>query len=319
MDSLNFPSSPQYQPDVHVALEQQKGYIKNLEQQLKARENALEGLMQQVQRFGITQGSKNPKASARNSLPSTNTHPQASPASTPPRRNPNQLIMKHTPESFKPTKSVPTPPDNNMLQEFNVRFSDVDQIKTAAKSTNLQPLIPQSEILTLRGTQSGRKKIDLDASVDSLYNEACRISAIQTFHQIAAAGAYKYMNINLGYLDDIQFLEAAYNHYVHYLMANRYRQETKESGKFVKDEEKKAILKARQRLRDSRHKFGVSQNFPDQYLKILSQVDSHSDDEFSSKAGVYLIKKLPYRSKNATTFMCRVDEEIQKFENSEGK
>ncbi|MBW0516298.1 hypothetical protein O181_056013 [Austropuccinia psidii MF-1] len=77
MDSFNFPSFPQYQPDIHAALEQQKDYIKNLEQQLKAHENSLEGLMQQVQRFGITKGSKNSKASTRNSLPSTNTHPQA--------------------------------------------------------------------------------------------------------------------------------------------------------------------------------------------------------------------------------------------------
>ncbi|MBW0492117.1 hypothetical protein O181_031832 [Austropuccinia psidii MF-1] len=62
-----------------------------------------------------------------------------SPASTPSRQKPNQLIMKHTPEGFKPTKeelfvhikilwglvcqkSVPTPPDTNMLQEFNGCF-----------------------------------------------------------------------------------------------------------------------------------------------------------------------------------------------------
>ncbi|CAH7670390.1 hypothetical protein PPACK8108_LOCUS5092 [Phakopsora pachyrhizi] len=68
-----------------------------------------------------------------------------------------------------------------------------------------------------------------------------------TFRQIAAAGAYEYMNIDPRFINNILLLVGSYNHYVHWIMAQRFQKESKESGKHQKDEEKKVILRARQR------------------------------------------------------------------------
>ncbi|MBW0460820.1 hypothetical protein O181_000535 [Austropuccinia psidii MF-1] len=133
--------------------------------------------------------------------------------------------------------SVPVAPDPQILQEFNNKFSNLDEIEEVASNTSVAPLIPQSQVIMLRGFHPGRKKIgreiinikdiyiqyvqallaklgmhiwsaDLDDASDSLYNEAYHISAIQTFCQIAVAAAYEYMSINSKFLNTIQLLEA---------------------------------------------------------------------------------------------------------------
>ncbi|MBW0559816.1 hypothetical protein O181_099531 [Austropuccinia psidii MF-1] len=128
------------------------------------------------------------------------------------------------------------------------------------------------------------------------------------------------MNINLRFLNNVMLLEATYNHFVHYLQAKIYKREMNESGSYAKYLEKGAISKNIQRLCKARYKFAVAENFSKRYLKVLAEIDSHSDDEFDEKAKGYIMKILPYRSKNATTFMHRVDEEIEKSSrNQRGK
>ncbi|MBW0510577.1 hypothetical protein O181_050292 [Austropuccinia psidii MF-1] len=124
----------------------------------------------------------------------------------------------------------------------------MSDIVTQSENPNTLPLVPLEEILTLRNTPPGKKKIGktiihmsdfsmkyvvaslarlgilqwapyLNEASDTLYNEACRISAIQTFCQIAISGAYEYMNINLMYLENIQLLTNVYNHFVHWYVA----------------------------------------------------------------------------------------------------
>ncbi|MBW0542805.1 hypothetical protein O181_082520 [Austropuccinia psidii MF-1] len=279
--------------------------------------------------------------------------------------NPNQLMMKDTPEGFDPTKraffrhiqllwgliyqkSVPIAPDYSMLKEFNTRFSFNEELSNSIQSPKGIPLIPESEILTLRGAKPGKKKIsngiinlkdfyiryvqallaklgirrwapDLNDASDTLYNEACRISVIQTFRQLASAGAYEYMNINTEFLNSLNLLEATYNHYVHYYMAQKFKKEAKESGKNQKDAERGAILRNRLRLKNLRYRFGVAQGFPQRYLNILGNIDAHSDDEKAPGKKTYFIKKMKFRSQNATIFMRRVDEEIEKAEEDNGK
>ncbi|MBW0587812.1 hypothetical protein O181_127527 [Austropuccinia psidii MF-1] len=194
--------------------------------------------------------------------------------------------------------------------------------------------------MTLKGVQPGRKKVgrgivymkeffilyiqallsklgirqwspNLQEASDTLYNEACRISAIQSFRQLAIGGAYEHMNINHRYLNEMKLLHETYNHYVHYYMTQRFNKEMKEAGKHQKDQEKAALC-------DIRYKFGVANNFPKRYLKILANTDAHSDDEYISKSN-YRINKLPFRSENANKFMRRVDEEIEKAERIEQK
>ena len=50
----------------------------------------------------------------------------------------------------------------------------------------------------------------------------------------------------------------------------------------------------------------------------MAAINAHSDNKFIEDAG-YVIKTLLYHSQKATTFMRRVDEEIAKAKNIEGK
>ncbi|MBW0558109.1 hypothetical protein O181_097824 [Austropuccinia psidii MF-1] len=244
--------------------------------------------------------------------------------------------------------SIPVSPDYSSLKEFNTCFSFLDKISTSMQSTAATPLVPENQIITLRGVTAGKKKIahgiinmtdffiryiqallaklgirqwapDLNDASDSLYNEACRISAIQTFRQIAAGGAFEYMNINLRSLNNIQLLEAAYNHIVFWSLAQKYKKEMKEAGKNKKDLDRGTVLRKRLRLKNIRYEFGVAQHFPQRYLKILANVDDHSDDEKDPVSNKYYIKNLECQSKNATIFMRRLDEEMQKVEQMDGK
>ncbi|MBW0486619.1 hypothetical protein O181_026334 [Austropuccinia psidii MF-1] len=91
---------------------------------------------------------------------------------------------------------------------------------------------------------------DLNDKSDTPYNEACRISAIQTFRQIAISGAYEHMNVNFQNLENIEFLTKVYNHYVHWYVAQKYKKEIKEPGKYAKEQERKEVLRYRLRLKD---------------------------------------------------------------------
>ncbi|MBW0475876.1 hypothetical protein O181_015591 [Austropuccinia psidii MF-1] len=128
------------------------------------------------------------------------------------------------------------------------------------------------------------------------------------------------MNINLRFLNNLMLLEAMYNHFAHYFQAKIYKREMNESGSYQNNLEKGAISKNRQRFCWTHYKFGIAEKFPKPYLKVLTEIDSHSNDEFDEKVNGYIIKLLPYCSQNATTFICRVDEEIAKAStNQRGK
>lgn len=174
-------------------------------------------------------------------------------------------------------RCTPTKPDPSLLKEFHERFSNADQIQCMLSNSNAARLIAKANIKTLRDAKQGRVKIgkgmihisqffleymwstlakigfrfwapNLDAQPDSLYNEACRMSAIFTFRQAIVNKVYAYMNINQTYVKEIGLLESAYNHYVHYYMTQIHAKEKKEEGKHIRDEEKKVIQRSRQRV-----------------------------------------------------------------------
>ncbi|MBW0535597.1 hypothetical protein O181_075312 [Austropuccinia psidii MF-1] len=203
--------------------------------------------------------------------------------------------------------AVPTPPNTSLLREFSNRFKSAEEIQQMAESETSVPLIPQDQVMTLKGVQPGRKKVgrgivymkeffilyiqallsklgirqwssNLQEASNTLYNEACQISAIQSVRKLAIGGAYEHMNINHRYLNKIKLLHETYNHYVHYYMTQQFNKEMKEAGKHQKDQEKAAVQLSKKRLCDICYKFGVANNFPKQYLKILANTDAHSDD-----------------------------------------
>lgn len=71
---------------------------------------------------------------------------------------------------------------------------------------------------------------DLCASHDSLRNSAFRITAMASFRQVCGADAYDHMNVNNTYFNNLTLLVPAYNHYVHCLLAKKYKTKMKEHG-----------------------------------------------------------------------------------------
>ncbi|MBW0513181.1 hypothetical protein O181_052896 [Austropuccinia psidii MF-1] len=121
--------------------------------------------------------------------------------------------------------AVPLSPDPTELKEFYQQFSNTDQIEFAISNEG-PPLVPVDTIKTLHKACQKRTKIgkhflnlsdfsirylcsylsglgictwapNLLEPADSLYNEACHISALKTFRQLAVGGTYQFMNINL--------------------------------------------------------------------------------------------------------------------------
>ncbi|MBW0557625.1 hypothetical protein O181_097340 [Austropuccinia psidii MF-1] len=99
---------------------------------------------------------------------------------------------------------------------------------------------------------------------------------------------------------------------MHWYMAQYYKKEAKESGKHAKDEERKAILRACLKVKNIQYAFGVAQGFPKQYLRVLANVNSHSEDELDPVANRYTIKRMECWSEKANKFIRRLDEEIEK-------
>ncbi|KAA1137529.1 hypothetical protein PGTUg99_011743 [Puccinia graminis f. sp. tritici] len=244
--------------------------------------------------------------------------------------------------------SVPAKVNPDLAQEFHARFQTSDQIEQAVNHPESPQVISQEDILSLRQGRAGRFKLgrglanidemqilyvhavfskvgirvwgpNLEESHDSLFNSACRITALNTFRQLASSGAYQYMNINHSCLNELSFLVNAYNHYVHFVMEACYKKEMKEIGKHAKDEKKKAVQKNRERLRQSRYEYAVTNKLPERYLKIINNTSAHSDDEFDPQSNVFVIKTLKYRSNNANIFFRRLDVEMLKADQLAGK
>lgn len=161
--------------------------------------------------------------------------------------------------------AVPVAPDRALLSEFYARFTEPGQIKDVVESSKSAVLVPMEDILSLRlrDAASGRIKLgrgiihiqdfflrysytvlaklgicqwapDLEAAIDSLWNKACQISAIKIFGVWVTGKAFP--NASYQFVNDFVLLEKAYNHYVHYWLAKKYKKESKESGSNQKED-----------------------------------------------------------------------------------
>lgn len=178
--------------------------------------------------------------------------------------------------------SVPPKVDPALSKEFQNQFSSVPDLEAAVSDPSAPDLIAQEDIISLRQGRSGRFKLgrglanidemhilyvhgilakvgiriwgpNLEESHDSLFNSACRITALNTFRQLSVSGAYQYMNINLTNINKMSLLISAYNHYVHYVLESRFKKELKQAGKHRFDESKKSIQKNRERVSTSHY------------------------------------------------------------------
>ncbi|KNZ44357.1 hypothetical protein VP01_923g3 [Puccinia sorghi] len=154
---------------------------------------------------------------------------------------------------------------------------------------------------------------NLEEPVDSLLNSACQIAEISTFRQVAAAENLK----------EIDLLHQCYNHYVHNHMLERYTKEAKESGKFNAKEEKQAIQKSCERLSFfscfNSNLVLISCPSASGCKKIISDIHSHSNDEYSSKHQKYFIKNLPFHSETSNNFFRCLDKVMKNTNIAQGK
>ncbi|KAG0142862.1 hypothetical protein CROQUDRAFT_49646, partial [Cronartium quercuum f. sp. fusiforme G11] len=230
------------------------------------------------------------------------------------------------------------PPNKNLLKEFYSRFSRVAEVNQVVNDPLACDLVAQEEILVLRLNHSGgRTKIakglanldktyilyvhgllakvglriwapDLNAVPDTLYNSACRIVALKSFRELLASGAYNYMNINLKHTDSMSLNIAAYNHYVHFHLAKKFKSEAKSPG------QTQEMNARRNNQKKSQIEFLLAHRakYPPHYRKALEDILAHSDDECMADSGIYVIKTLEYQSKNVNKFMHQLDSAMLK-------
>ncbi|EGG01262.1 uncharacterized protein MELLADRAFT_92532 [Melampsora larici-populina 98AG31] len=267
--------------------------------------------------------------------------PMPSKPVTPPvrRRHALQLLSGEMPSDFKSTKEalfvhikvmwglfkandVPSPVEPSLLKEFYARFSKPEQIEAVLVDPASVDLVAQNDILTLRSLRSGSGKIGRGmANLDQGYILYIHGVLAKVGIRLMATGAYNYMNVNLEHVNSMSRFIAAYNHYVHYWMAGKFKSELKTPGRADSESARKVIQKHRERLKKARVLFLNDHRgkYPPRYKAICENILSHSDDEQEPGKNYLTIKTLEYRSKNASKFMRRLDIEMQKAAQVAGK
>ncbi|KAG0143432.1 hypothetical protein CROQUDRAFT_96295 [Cronartium quercuum f. sp. fusiforme G11] len=227
-------------------------------------------------------------------------------SSSVPKKQPNQMTTDDFPEDFKDTK-----------QCFG------GQIQLHFKDTNASQLIANDEIITLKDAHVGTTQVganfihiddsyihyihahlaklgiccwgpNLDEGPKSLFNAACRIAALTGFQQIAALGGYNFLNFNHTYKDDMLLFIHAYNHYVHHVLAKKYRSECNKAGSTKEVAAARNATRNRSRLRDARLKFALVNEFPDHYIWVIQEAVANSNDKWDAEWKCFGIKTLNY-------------------------
>ncbi|KAG0141095.1 hypothetical protein CROQUDRAFT_687004, partial [Cronartium quercuum f. sp. fusiforme G11] len=224
-------------------------------------------------------------------------------------------------------------------------FSTASKVESVLKDNLAPDLIAQINIQTLKDACAGKIKIgrglvnmkefhilwiqgalakvgipkwgpDLTKAQDSLFNSACRMSCISTFHKITAGGAFKYMNINLSFLNNISLLTHAYNYFVHYLMAEQCKKESKDPGSHAKDVKWQHVLKSREWVLTFQSIFRtVALPAKITWTRLLlSQTNAHSDDEKTLNGKAKIIKMLVYCSSAANKWFRLLDSKMEESE-----
>ncbi|MBW0537162.1 hypothetical protein O181_076877 [Austropuccinia psidii MF-1] len=154
-----------------------------------------------------------------------------------------QTSKPNTPSKI--SNSVPEAVNPQVLKRFQACFSSIDEFEAHAANPNANVFVADADIEALNSGRAGRVKLlqgmlqleesdlryihgylgklaiecwgpNLEESSDSLWNSACRTSAINLFRQMAASGAYQNTSLNHGYVNNVMLLIQAYNHYVHF-------------------------------------------------------------------------------------------------------
>ncbi|KAH9453234.1 hypothetical protein Pst134EA_024118 [Puccinia striiformis f. sp. tritici] len=246
------------------------------------------------------------------------------------------------------TRTVPPPANPEHIRSFCANFQTINEVQRYLEDSNSAALIANEDILTLKDARAGVTQVgkgfihiddghisyihaqlaklgircwgpNLDEGPESLFNAACRIAALTIFQQIAVAGGYNFLNFNHNYKDDMLTFIRTYNHYVHHVLAKKYRAECKKVGSNEATIEKNNATRNRIRLRKARVKFGNRNEFPERYMRVLRETAAHSDDELDDDTNSFVIQTLGYRSNAASIFFRRLDLAMKAVQKAKGK
>lgn len=172
--------------------------------------------------------------------------------------------------------SIPPPADPRSLEAFARSFNTIGQVQLVMENTASANLVAEAEILTLKQGRRGAIKLgrgllhiddvtvhminshlarlgiylwgpDLTKAADSLFNSACRLAALKSFREVSLNGVYP--NVDKSFLNNFTLLTQAYNHFVHYLSAQRVKKETASPGKLQVCTMRSVTLRRRHRVR----------------------------------------------------------------------
>lgn len=167
------------------------------------------------------------------------------------------------------TTNVPTTPDPVLLKDFYFKFSSPGEVETVVENDASPNVIPMHSIMSMQEVRTSGGRIanslghinqihilycqgiwawgpDLNNASDSLYNSACRITCLKSFRELLSSGAYNYMNPSKEYINALPLFIRYDNHFVHYLMTDKFKAKTKNAGILAKQNSRKVMQKNRE-------------------------------------------------------------------------
>lgn len=260
---------------------------------------------------------------------------------------------------------LPKPPSDGMIATFEQRFASFDDVVQARAKPNV-PIsnedminriselrgdpkstsmiskqvarVPESSLRYMLGllARFGLKawRPDLRQSPYSMYNQAHRFIAIDTFRQAVVSEAYDSMGIDKSYVDDMNLQVVAFDHFTNHRIGRMAAREEKFPGITQIEADREPVLSRRRtvsfigcivsamsslraQIANSRGDWLKKAGYPHRVVKLVRNVDGTSDDEegMGKLAGgatgtsvpVYWIKAKKGRSEILTKFVRWID------------
>ncbi|KAG0140879.1 hypothetical protein CROQUDRAFT_99491 [Cronartium quercuum f. sp. fusiforme G11] len=278
---------------------------------LKQQASHFEAVIACVITHTTTGSQTTPRNSKLSSPAAASKSPKTPKTLTPTRkRHPLQVMVDDTPKDFKSCKEalyvhikmmwglykpsdVPPTPNAALLKEFYTQFNSSEEIESVVNN----PASTTAKIFELR--TSGRKIARGLGHID----EIAILYMSSILAKLLAVGTYNYMNVNLKHANSLSLITSVYNHYVHFVMAAKYKTERNNAGKVKKQCTKKTIQKNRERLCDTRSEFLMRHwaKFPPRYRKVCSDILAHSDNEYDAEKHVLDVEILKEEELNGKT------------------
>ncbi|KAJ7085462.1 hypothetical protein B0H15DRAFT_988438 [Mycena belliarum] len=120
---------------------------------------------------------------------------------------------------------------------------------------------------------------DFLGSPDSLYNQAHELVAVQTFQVVASTFGYVHLAVDLTKVQNVILIQEYYRSFVFSYLANLAKGDLIMPGALQKSIKDGNAYRRRQTLADHRWTFLKKEGFPSRTLRLLADVECHSDDE----------------------------------------